>query len=406
MSPDPPLPGRAGPGVGGPPQAISLAARNQPPAPPLSARGVRAPLWLATATRFAGLPRPRARLVVALLALLIALALSALAVPDPTDPAPSTAGATASDLGMYETVIAGLRGGGDYYTLTADALRAGGYPLKPFVTFRLPVHAVVQAVLPPGAAGGLLILLAAGVAAAWWVRLAPVLPRLPARVSAGILLASGLIAFVQTGLVAFHEIWAALLVALALALRTPGRWVPSVALALVAMLVRETAALLPLVMAVCAWREGARREAAGWALSLLALAAALVAHAWGVAQVVGPLDPASPGWSGLLGPGFFVRALAAATALQVPPLLVAAPLVALALFGWTAWATPLGERTALLMFGYAAAIATFARADTFYWALMPAPLLLLGLVFAPDALRDLAAALLDRRRVRVQRISQ
>ncbi|MBM3928980.1 MAG: hypothetical protein FJ335_11070, partial [Sphingomonadales bacterium] len=348
----------------------------------------RAPLWLTAPTRYAGLSRGRARWIVAVLALLIALALTAIAVPDPTDPSPGQA-ATASDLGMYETVIAGLRGGGDYYTLTADALRAGGYPLKPFVTFRLPVHAVVQAALPPIVPRVLLVLLAVGVAIAWWRRIVPQLSRGSARVTLVLLLAVGLMAFVQPDLVAFHEIWAALLVALALVLRTPERWVPSVALGLIAMLVRETAALLPIVMAACAWRDGARREAAGWGLSLLALAAALAAHGWAVAQVVGPLDAASPGWSGLLGPGFFVRAVAASTALAPLPPTIVAPLVAGALFGWTAWRDPLAVRTAAVLFGYAGAIAIFARADTFYWALMPAPVLLAGLIFAPDAVRDL-----------------
>ncbi|WP_326524796.1 hypothetical protein [Sphingomonas sp.] len=373
--------------------------------PPLPARGVRTPIWLARPSRFAGIRRGHAIVSAILVALLMLAALTALAVPNPAD-TPADPRASTSDLAMYENVIAGVRGGGDYYQVTADALRAGDYPLKPFVTFRLPVHAAVQAFLPPPVAIAILHLLAIGVAAAWWLRLRERLARPPARLSAVILLTGGLVAFVQPGLVAFHEIWAAQLVALALALRTPDRWLPSVALGLIAMLTRETAALFPLVMAVFAWREGARREMAGWLVALLAFALVLAAHAWGVSRVVGPLDAASPGWSGLQGPGFFVRALVASTALQVLPLAIAAILVALALFGWSALADPLAERALALFAGYALAIAMFARPDTFYWALMPAPVLLAGLAFAPDGLRDLTASLLDRRRVRVQRISQ
>lgn len=361
------------------------------------------PFWLAVPSRFAALPKSRAVLVATLLAALILVAFAALATPGPAEP---TRPADVTDLALYEGVIAGLRAGGDYYTVTADALRAGSYPLRPFVTMRLPTHAVVQAALPPILVPLLLYALALAVAAAWWTRLKPALARPPAWLSAMILLAGGLVAFVQADLVAFHEIWAALLVALALALRRPGRWIESAAIGLVAMLVRETAALLPLVMALAAWRDGERREAAGWGLALAAFALALVAHAWGVAGVVRPLDPVSPGWNGLLGPGFFVRALAESTALQALPLLLAAPLAALALFGWSAWRDPLAERTLALLAGYALAIALFARADTFYWALMPAPVFLVGLAFAPDGLRDIVTALLDRRRVRVQRISR
>lgn len=340
-----------------------------------------------------------------ILAVLLVLGFTALAVHDPAD-TPAAPGSATGDLSMYEGVIEGLRAGGDYYTLTAEAFRAGDYPLKPFVTFRLPTHAVVQAAMPPVVSVAMLYLLAVGVACAWWVRLRPVIVRPRARWSAAILLAAGLVTFVQGGLVSFHELWAAQLIALTLAIRTPERWLPSIALGLIAMLVRETAALFALVMAFCAWREGSGREAGGWGVALIVFGLVLAAHAWAVAGVVGPLDPASPGWAGLNGPGFFVRALVTSTVLQVLPLVLAAPLVVLAIVGWSAWRDPLAERALLTFAGYAAAIAIFARADTFYWALMPAPVLLVGLVFAPDGVRDLGAALLDRRRVRVQRITQ
>jgi len=37
-------------------------------------------------------------------------------------------------------------------------------------------------------------------------------------------------------------------------------------------------------------------------------------------------------------------------------------------------------------------LALFARADTFYWALIPAPLAYVGLAFLPKILSDLAEA--------------
>ncbi|MHA6722447.1 hypothetical protein [Sphingomonas sp. RS2018] len=363
------------------------------------------PFWLAASGRWAGIGRARALRVALALFVLIAAALTALAQPPATGDAAATAG-EAGDVALYEGVIGALKAGGAYYPATADALRAGSYPLRPFVTFRLPVHAVVQAVLPPLMTLALLYALAIAVAVAWWRRLAPVLPRPPARITVAILIAGGMAAFVQSDLIAFHEIWSAQLVALALALWRPGRWMVPAALALVAMLVRETAALFPLVMLAAAWAAGDRREAAGWALALGGFALALVAHAWGVAQVVNPLDPASPGWSGLMGPGFFVRALAQSTALAALPMLVAAPLIALALFGWSVWRDPVAPRALALFVGYGTAIALFARPDTFYWALMAAPVVLVGLVFVPDGLRDLYVALLDKPRVRVQRITQ
>ena len=78
----------------------------------------------------------------------------------------------------------------------------------------------------------------------------------------------------------------------------------------------------------------------------------------------------------------------------------------LALLGWAAAPGPLGARAALTFGSYALAIALFARTDNFYWALAAAPAYLIGMAFLPDAVRDLARPLLDRRRVRVQRITR
>ena len=42
--------------------------------------------------------------------------------------------------------------------------------------------------------------------------------------------------------------------------------------------------------------------------------------------------------------------------------------------------------------GYTAMLALLARADTFYWALLVAPLAFVGLAFLPKALSDLVKA--------------
>ena len=360
-----------------------------------------APIWLATPGSFAGTSKRRAAIVASLLVALLIAAFTALATPrvttDPTE--------QFGELILYEGVIAGIEAGGDYYQLTADTLRAVGAPLRPFTSFRLPTHAVVQAALPPIVTLALLYLLALGVAAAWWTRLKPAFARPPARTAAMLLLAGGMIVVAQGGLVALHEIWAAQLIALALAVRRPGRWVEATALALVAMLVRETAALFAVVMLLAAWRDGERREAVGWGIALAGFVLAIVAHAWAVAQVVGPLDPPATDWLGLLGPGGFVRSLVEATSFRLLPLALAAPLVALALFGWASWRDPLASRAFATFAAYALAIASVAQPGNSL-GLLIAPIFLVGLAFAPDGVRDLAAALLDRRRVRVQRITQ
>lgn len=364
-----------------------------------------APLWLSGPSRWSVLPGRQARWGVALvIALVLASWLALLSpAPPPVSHDPANRADDQADVVLYEGIVDGVRHGGNYYRVAADALRAGDYPLKPFVTFRLPTLAVVEAALPAWAVVTMQWTLAAAVFLAWYGRLAPAFARPPPRIIALALLAGGMMAFVQPALAHFHEIWAGLLVALSLALRRRGRWVEAAAFALAAVLIRETAALYVGVMAVLALAEDERREAAGWAAVAATLAIVVALHAHAVAQVVRPLDPASAGWAGMLGFGFFVRTMSMSTALGLAPLWLAAPLVALALVGWASWREPLALRVFATFAAYALLLSVFGRTDTFYWGLLVAPLLPVGLAFAIDGVRDLVTGALDRRRIIVTR---
>lgn len=360
-------------------------------------------VWTLQPSRFAALSRGRARLAwVAVLTLLLA-SLSALVVPPLTGngDAPGRAAERMTDVGLYERVVAGMRGGDPYYVAASDAMRAGAYPLHPFLTMRLPALAALQAAIPTWAGIALLLALAALTAFALASRVGAALTGMLPRAILMVLLAASMLAFFQPGLALFHEIWAGLLVALSLALRRPGRALEAIALGLAAMLIRETAALYALVMLAFAWREDRRGEALGWAVALLLFGGALALHAQAVASVTGPLDPTSPGWAAFNGPGFFLRALVASTGLHALPLALGAVLVTLALIGWASWDDALGLRVFALLIAYGAAMSMFARLDNFYWALMVAPAALVGLVFVPDALADLWHRALDRRRITI-----
>ncbi|GAA0313873.1 hypothetical protein GCM10009087_25300 [Sphingomonas oligophenolica] len=364
------------------------------------------PLWLTAPSRFITLKRPTARLGLLLLAILLAASLTALASPGPPPVShdPAQRANDEADVVLYESIVAGVRGGGDYYAVTAEALRTGNYPLRPFVTFRLPTLALIQATLPRQVTVALLYLLAAAVMIAWFIRLRGAFARPPPLAIALVLLAGGMVAFIQPELASFHEVWAGLLIALSLALRRPERWVEAVAVGMVAMLIRETAALYVGIMAVLAFAEGRRREALGWGAAIAVFTVVVAFHAHAVAQVVRPIDPASPGWAGMLGFGFFVKTMTLSTALNLAPMRLAAPLVGLALFGWASWNDALALRALTIFAGYAALLGLFGRIDTFYWGLMIAPTILTGLAFAPDGLRDLVAAALDKRKIIVTRL--
>lgn len=367
------------------------------------------PLWLATPSRFATWGQRGARIGLAVLAALLLATMLALVSPAPptVSHAPANHANARADVLLHETIVQGVRGGGDYYAVAAQALRMGDYPMRPFLTFRLPTLAVVEAMLPPRATLVLLYALVLGVVVAWFGRLRPAFARPVPRGIALALLAGGLITVMQRELIALHEIWAGLLIALSLALRREDRWVEAAAIGLIAMLLRETAALYVGIMAVFALVEGKRREALGWAATLALFAVVIAVHAYALSFVVRASDPALPAWAGMLGFGFFVKTMQLSTALYLVPVWLAAPLVGLALFGWAAWRSPLAPRALAVILGYAGLLALFGRTDTFYWGLMIAPTLLIGLAFAPDGLRDLTARAQGAgRRITVTRVAR
>jgi hypothetical protein len=94
----------------------------------------------------------------------------------------------------------------------------------------------------------------------------------------------------------------------------------------------------------------------------------------------------------LLGPRFALNALSMVSSATALPQGLAAVVLLLSLFGWASVATGWALRVSLLLLGFGTMLALFARADTFYWALLAAPLSLVGLIFVPRALATLVSA--------------
>ena len=367
--------------------------------------GVGGPLWLATASRYAGRSPRRARWLLALLALLMLASLTSLVTPHaksgPVDGASVTQ--AHNDELLYELVVDDLRHGTDYYVAAANALRAGDYPLRPFVTFRLPTLAILQSQMSQVASALLLYALSLLTLFAWWQRLGDAIPRLAPRAFATLLVAAGMASAISAELVAIHDIWAGLLIALSLAARRPGRWVTAVALGLSAMLIRELAVLYVAIMAAIALIEGEKREASGWIAAAGMFAIVIAFHASAVAAVVRPLDQPAPVWTAMLDFGFGIRSIVQTTALALAPSAIGALAGGLALAGWAAWRDPLATRALATLLGYLILLSFVGRTDTFSWAFLIAPIAPIGVAFLPDAIRDLLRSALDRRRITVTR---
>ena len=334
---------------------------------------------------------PRAAAIAVLVALVAALLIAAWPAPSSPQPKMRASEAEQSDLDLYRDIIARVRAGEAYYPVAAEELRNGGYPLKPFVTFRLPSLAYAYALVPELGMIALEALLALAVLLVWWRRLEPHLPFWPLAIAL-VLMVGGTATLVEpvTGL--FHESWAALLMALMIGLRRPGHAVAAIVVGTLALLIRETALPMILAMGGLALVERCWREALGWGAAVAVFAVALFFHAQMAATVFRPDDLASPGWNAMLGVRFALTAFAAVSSATALPKALAAVVIILSLFGWASVRTGWALRATLLLIGYGAMLALFARPDTFYWALLVAPLSLVGLVFVPRAVAELVRA--------------
>jgi hypothetical protein len=362
--------------------------------------------------RFAQWPRGPAR---ALLAAFSALFIAALFVPISAggqlvpqvsfvaslsgDPAISAAVLRPRDpdLALYDRVIERIGRGEDYYHAAAAEHRAGNYPLRPGVAVRLPTLAYLDAwlgLVGQSIAAGVLLL---AVLWAWWRRLGEELPDTPAgaqhrRLAVALMFFGGSLG-VNRAFFVLHELWAGMLLALALGLHRPGRkWAGSLAVAALALTIREHALLFVLLMAAMAvWRRF-WTEALAWSMLIGAFGAGLTWHLHLVAQQVVPGDPVGPSWLAVRGLSGWLSAVVLSSNLRFLPHFVAGPLVLLMVLGWAGWRSSAGAAATLLFLGYGLALMIAGRPNNFYWGAVIAPAMFIGLAFAPRALASLWAS--------------
>ena len=365
--------------------------------------------------RFAGWSRLPARLLLAaVLALLVAAALVPIrAGKQETELAgfventvgeakPAAERPRDDDLALYDRVIARIGQGENYYTVAAEEHRKASYPLRPGVAVRLPTLAYASValgdqgrgaeVLVPGTLAAAILLLAATLWA-WWRRLGD--EGLPARERrfAMALLFFGTSLGLNRYYFVLHELWAGMLLALAMGLHRPGRkWGAAVGVAALALAIREHALPFVLLMGAMAFWRRDWKEGAAWSGLVLAFFAYL---AWHLAQVAGqvlPGDPVGPAWLELRGLSGWLSNVVLSSNLRFLPHFIAGPLVVLMVLGWAGWKSPAGTFATLLYLGYGLAFMIAGRPDNFYWGAVIAPAMLVGLAFVPMALQSLVKA--------------
>ncbi len=332
-----------------------------------------------------------ARLLLVMLAALIALGLAATIVPARAT-GPRLVAAGESDTALYRAIARDTAAdgatAGAYYRAAAAEQRARGYPLRPFVTMREPALALATAWFGAGTLAWLyrvLALLATG-ALVWRVQCDAARAE---RLGAALCATVSVLVLAQPVMAVWHEAWAALLLVLALVGAGGRRWWLACLAGLAMLLVRELAAPTIVALLFAALAERRRAEAIGWVAVLAVFALAMIAHAHAVAVVVRPDDAESPGWTSLGGWRFILSMVANGSAFSLFPRWITALALPLALFGWASRGDTFTDRVALALAALIVPFMVIGRPDNFYWGLMIAPLLPIGVAFAPRAVADL-----------------
>jgi len=322
----------------------------------------------------------------------LAVVVALIATASPMRRPPPLSEISITDIALYRAITASVQAGGDYYDIALSEQRAHGYPTRPAVTVREPTEAWLLAALRiDWLRRAVLIVLAL-----FSVLLVHVALRRdgigPAtRVAGTILSTSGLVFLLNPAAPYLHEVWAGFFTMGAIAAWRPNHYASTVALALAACLFRETSAPVLLIMGTFALAERRWREAGTWCAAIVIFGLTIGLHLWFASHRSVPTDGLSPGWLAVGGWNFILATTKKNIVLSLLPRVWLGAVVALSLIGFAMTRGPWERRLGAVVLAYAGLFCFFGQPYNDYWGFLYAPLLPLGLAFAPRLLTSLLA---------------
>jgi len=339
------------------------------------------------ATRFTALQRPTALLVIGLLVLVVC---ALVVMSAGMDTAGTATSADTGDRAAYDRIVDHMRAGQNYYDAARIELSHGHYAMQSVFNWRTPLLAWFVALFPSTIWPQGLLLGLAVIAGALACKL--VYDRLGA-VAAGVLT---IVEIVTLGVclvpdsIVFAEVPAGVLIMLsAMAYGGDHRKLGQGA-GILALFLRELAGPYVLICLFLAWREKRYGECRMWIAALVVYAAYFGWHYLMVKAHQQPGDLADPkGWIQFGGVGFLLAISSFNGLFFTAPLWVSAVFAPLAVLGAVAWPGQGGLRIGLTVMAYLALFSIVGQHFNLYWGAMFAPLMSVGIVWAPAALRDL-----------------
>lgn len=333
-------------------------------------------------------------LIVVLVTLLAMGVLASMAVTykGPIDAIVSTPGS--GDLATYSQIIDRMRAGEPYYDAAHKELVAGHYGTHSVFNWRLPTLSWAWSTLPSNAwAKGVLLvwaLVAIATAFVWFnatAGLAAALLVVPA-------LLFNLASIVPNGAELLADVVAGIFILLSAA-AYGAKWRPAGFLAaLLALSIKELAAPYVVICLIQAARQRRYGELVAWAAGLASFACYFLWHFDMVHAHVAATDTAyRDGWLQFGGVPFVLATAGFNGMVLHRPLWITAVLLPPCILGLAAWDGHAGDRARFTVATYVVIYLFVGKAFDVYWGAFYTPLMMLGLPFAPGAIRDLAAAL-------------
>ncbi|MDG2004829.1 MAG: hypothetical protein P8J20_16015 [Novosphingobium sp.] len=296
------------------------------------------------------------------------------------------------DLALYDRAIERIQNGENYYDFIVEEQRRSDYPVTPGIAVRLPTLAYIDAALGMTGQTIAAVLLLLAVLAVWWRRLGEEPGSRDKRALILALLFMGASLGVNRYYFTLHELWAGMLLALAFGLHRPGKWGAALAVAALAVFIRELALpFIALMAAMALWRRD-WKECVAWSALAVVFLAVLAFHLSIIAEQVVTSDQDGPDWLVLRGLSGWLSNVVLSSNLRFLPHWLAGPAVILTILGWLGWRSDAGLFGTLLYAGYGLSFTIVGRGDNFYWGAMIAPAMFIGFAFAPMALRSLFVA--------------
>jgi hypothetical protein len=328
---------------------------------------------------------------VLVLAIFILWSLWALYWPRAAGPAAPQQGG--KDLEAYRQIVERVHAGEDYYAAAGAELRPRGYATSSIFNWRLPVYAWLLAAFPTPEWGQALLCILA--------LLALVLAYGADRAEGGSLGRSLILVISMAGAFVWcvdgdaffaQELWAGVLIAIAVGCYGIGFRPGAIAAGLAALLIRELALPFVLVALVLAIRERRWRETAAWCAGLCCYVLFWGWHAWQVQHhLTGQELAEADGWIQFGGPAFVVHTSQMNVWLFNLPAWIALIYLAAALVGMFQHRGTNAVLVRATVVLYLLAFLVVGKPFNTYWGLLYVSLLPVGLVHVGAALQGRVA---------------